>query len=644
MSWDTGLTGVHREIAASSSSPIHVLAGPGTGKTFALMRRIARLLEEQVPAEKILAVTFTRTAAKDLREQLSQLGTAGADSVTATTLHSFCFGALVSEAVFQATGRRARPLLSYEIEQLVADLQDQFGGKRRVRQLIEAYDAAWARLQADDPGVPKTPEDQAFQTALEGWLRYHRAMLIGELVPLTLRFLQQNPTIPILQPYRAVLVDEYQDLNKADQALIDVLAAAGTLTIIGDDNQSVYSFRHANPDGIRAFPAEHQGTEELVIAECRRCPPNIVEMSNALIANDPLTTRPQPLSPTPGRPNAEVYIVQHASLGDEADALAAFVQKYLTDHPDVPPGQVLILGPRRLFGNAVRDALIRRRLNATSFYFEDALNSADAAEGFCLLTLAVNPTDRAAYRAWLGLRHTSGHSKAYERVRQAAMAAVIEPFTIVEQISAGTLKIPYTDGLVVRHDLLKDRLTSIHSLKTTELVDALWPVSSSSVGTIRLAAQSLALTFENREEFLEELKTTITQPELPDADSSIIRVMSLHKSKGLTARLVVLTGVVDGAIPTVDDSLPQAARDAAHAEQRRLFYVAITRATHTLIISSSTELPVHTAMRGGIRFVGRFRRGNEYFARTVASPFIAELGASAPRAISGTAWRAQGMF
>jgi DNA helicase II / ATP-dependent DNA helicase PcrA len=644
MTWDTGLSGIHKDIAASRNTPLHVLAGPGTGKTFALMRRIARLLEQGVPHEKILAVTFTRTAAKDLREQLLQLGSEGADKVTATTLHSFCFGALVAEAVFQATGRRARPLLSFEIDHLVADLNSQFGGKRRVRRLIEAYEAAWARLQADDPGFPRSPEDQAFQTVLEDWLRYHRAMLIGELVPLTLRFLQQNPTIPILQPRDAVLVDEYQDLNKADQALIDVLATGGSLTVIGDDNQSIYSFRHANPEGIRAFAQEHQGTQEMVIQECRRCPPNLVAMSNSLIANDPLTTRQTPLAPSPGVSDADVYIVQHTSLADEADALAAFIQKYLSDHPEIPPGQVLVLSPRRIFGNAVRDALIARRLNSMSFYFEDALDSDDAAEGFCLLTLAVDPTDRAAYRAWLGLRHATGNSKAYERVRQAAMTAVAEPFSIVEQVSGGQMNIPYTAGLVGRHNLLKQRLAAIQSLKGLDLVDSLWPAGAEEVTTVRLAAQTLAMTFEDPKELLEELRTTITQPELPDSDSSIIRVMSLHKSKGLTARLVVVVGVVDGAIPTLNDSLAPAARDAAFAEQRRLFYVAITRASQTLVISSSTALPLHTAMRAGIAFTGRFMRGGESFARTVASPFIAELGASAPTPISGTTWRAQGGF
>src|SRR5438477_4087720 len=98
VAWDRALTGVHRDIAADPRSPVHVLAGPGTGKTFALMRRVARLLESGVAPERILGVTFTRTAARDLREQLLALEVAGAEQVKVSTLHSLCFSALLADA------------------------------------------------------------------------------------------------------------------------------------------------------------------------------------------------------------------------------------------------------------------------------------------------------------------------------------------------------------------------------------------------------------------------------------------------------------------------------------------------------------------------------------------------------------------
>lgn len=637
MTWQEGIVGVQLDIARETRSPLHVLAGPGTGKTLAMMRRIARLLEEGADPKRILAVSFTRTAARDLREQLLQLGARGAETVAATTLHSLCFSALLADAVFDATQRRARPLMAFEINQLANDLKDRFGGKREVPKLIDAYDAAWARLQHETAGAPTAAADLAFEGALLDWLRYHRAMLIGELVPITLRFLQDNPLAAVLPAYDAVLVDEYQDLNKADQTLIDVLAVKAHLTVIGDDNQSIYRFRHANPEGMRVFSTSHAGTVSYLIDECWRCPGNIVEMSNSLIARDP-SARPTPLRPQPGRPNASVFIVQHATPEDEADAVAAYINQYLTDRPELPPGQVLVLSPRRIFGNAIRDALIQRRRNALSFFWEDALSTQGAAEGFCLLTLAVNPKDRAAYRAWLGLRHAAGNSAPYRRIKVHAEANDLEPSDVCDRLAAGQLYLPYTANVVARHKELQSRLAQLDGLEGLSLVDALWDTADAN-RTVRLAAQALAIAAPKPPDLLDELRDAITQPELPDSGGDVIRVMSLHKSKGLTAALVVVAGCVGGAIPTIDSKLPAAEQDAALKEQRRLFYVAITRARDTLVLSSVTRLPLQVAKRVNIPAAKVYKYQGELFARLAASPFIGELGLAAPPAVRGTDWR-----
>ena len=124
MAWDTNLQGTHLNIAAYPNTPLRVIAGPGTGKTFALMRRITRLLEEGVSPNQILAVTFTRTAALDLVDKIASLGAPGAADVAAKTLHSLSFGLLNRTAVFQSLGRVARPLMDCERKTLVCDLQD----------------------------------------------------------------------------------------------------------------------------------------------------------------------------------------------------------------------------------------------------------------------------------------------------------------------------------------------------------------------------------------------------------------------------------------------------------------------------------------------------------------------------------------
>jgi superfamily I DNA/RNA helicase len=109
-----------------------------------------------------------------------------------------------------------------------------------------AFNAAWARLQSEEPGWPGHKIDVAFHEALLSWLRFHQAMLVGELVPVALGYLRNNPESPFRTAYDHVFTDEYQDLDKAEQVLIDLLAKNGSHTIVGDEDQSIYSFKHAN--------------------------------------------------------------------------------------------------------------------------------------------------------------------------------------------------------------------------------------------------------------------------------------------------------------------------------------------------------------------------------------------------------------
>ena len=391
MAWNTGLVSPYLDIAAYQGSPLRVMAGPGTGKTFALMRRVARLLESGVLPSSILAVTFTRTAANDLVYQLSSLGTPGAGRVTASTLHSLCFALLRRNAVFQATNRVARPLIGFEVDCLTADLATNFGGKRAASELLKAFEAYWATLQHHQPGWPQDPVQQNFHRELLHWLTHHQAMLIGELVPRALDYILQNPASPEVPTYAHVLTDEYQDLNRADQVLIDALARQGTLTVIGDEDQSIYTvLRHARPDGIVQFHKTHPNTYDVTLHDCVRCPAQVVHMANSLILhNHP--QRPSTIRPVPQNGAGEVYIVQHNSIQDEITSIAAFIDWYLTNHPTVKPGEVLVLSTRRVIGYAIRDELVRLGRAAQSFFTEECLEKVSAREGYCLLTLLVRP-------------------------------------------------------------------------------------------------------------------------------------------------------------------------------------------------------------------------------------------------------------
>ena len=165
------------QIASSMKQNIRVIAGPGTGKSFAMKRRVARLLENGVEPKSILPVTFTRVAAGDLHRELVSMGVAGCEQIKGVTLHSLALQMLSRNHVLEATGRIPRPLNDFEIEPLIADLKKEHGGVRKIKKLIKAYEAAWARLQHEEPGYIQSEEDRLFESDLQSWLGFHHAML-----------------------------------------------------------------------------------------------------------------------------------------------------------------------------------------------------------------------------------------------------------------------------------------------------------------------------------------------------------------------------------------------------------------------------------------------------------------------------------
>lgn len=647
MAWDDGLVGVARLIAATDETPLRVMAGPGTGKTFAMKRRVARLLEEGADSNRILVVTFTRTAAADLVRELGALEVEGCEDIRAGTLHAFCFSLLSRDEVLEHLGRYPRPIvtfstsgvLQFEAAPLLEDLDnpDTFGPKRERTRRIKAFEAAWARLQHEEPGWPAHAIDQQFQESLLEWLTFHKALLIGELVPEALRYLRGNPACAALGDFDHFIVDEYQDLNRAEQVLLDVLAGNNPFAVVGDQDQSIYSFRHAHPEhpeGIMEFAVTHDPTHDEELLECRRCPTRVVRIADYLIRrNHPAGAAPR-LLPLATNDEGEVHVVQWGSMADEAEGLAGFVQHLIAER-DYQPDDILILTPRRLIAYGIRDALLGLNVPVHSFYHEEALESDLAERAFCLLTLSSNREDRVALRFWLGLTSPSWNAGEYSRLRAHCEETGEAPTAALERLRIGGLVIPGTARLLARYDALRIELEALEPLTGGALVDYLFPEGEDDVHLLREAA-ILAGAIEdnmNHIQLREVLTTYVTQPELPEV-GAFVRIMSLHKSKGLTSEVVMVAGCNEGLIPTIDRKLTIVEQRKQLKEQRRLFYVAITRPRQILVLSSFLRIAAKTAYKIRVDTSGRGA-----MVGTIASQFLAQLGPDAPDAVEGVDWR-----
>lgn len=636
--WDDGLEGPGRTIAASDGNPIRVAAGPGTGKTFALKRRVARLITAGVQPTGVLAVTFTRTAARQLVDEVCGMGLAGCELIKASTLHSLCFSILGQNHVFERTQRVSRMLLTAEEKKclafegapLVEDLGKPhiYGAKRDKTRRIRAYEASWARLQHDQPGWPTDPVDRQFEHDLISWLRFHEGMMVGELVPETLRYLRSNPAAPERQRFKHVLVDEYQDLNRAEQAIVELLAA-GSLVVVGDEDQSIYSFRHAHPEGMADFLARHQGAVDVPLIECRRCPSRVTDMASALIEKNHGAAGSGPrLTPKRDAPAGVVNIVQWGSFEAEIAGVAEYV-RHLVSAEGLTPGEILVLCARKQLGHSLRDALTQRQLSAHSFYNEVSLGDEQAQQAIALLTLLADENDRIALRFWLGLGDKKWRSRAYGLLRAHCETTNQSPMQVLDDMAAGALNLPDTDDLVSRHAELNVRIGALSSLAGAELVDVLFPDGDEWAEGLRISALRDTATHGSPAQILDRVRLDLTQPEMPP-DGEFIRIMSLHKSKGLTSRAVIVMGCVEGLVPYVEDSLDPVAQSRITAEQRRLFYVAVTRCREYLLISSARDLPPRDAHRMRVK-----TRGSGPIVSAIASRFIDELGAAAPAPVTG---------
>jgi superfamily I DNA/RNA helicase len=335
------------------------------------------------------------------------------------------------------------------------------------------------------------------------------------------------------------------------------------------------------------------------------------------------------LRPLPGKSTGEVYIVQWNSLQEEAEGLAVYVEDLITNC-GYSAGDILILSPRRLIGQGIRGALVSLNVPSHSFYHEEALEDDSAQVAFTLLTLLTDKQDRVALRFWLGFGSPSWRQGEYRVLRQYCERSGSSPWDAMEAIDAGALQLNHVGQLRQRFRLLKVKLGNLMGSAGPVLVDHLFPDQQPWAKPLREAAFLKVTDTTDAGKLLDVLRTSVTQPEMPEA-GEFVRIMSLHKSKGLTSRVTIVVGCMQGLMPGILRDVTIDEQKAHLQEQRRLFYVAITRAQEILVLSSAIRLELQVAHKIGARV-------QTPGGRTFASSFIGELGPAAPVSQSGAIW------
>lgn len=640
MAWYDELSYEQRRAASHWGSSARILAGPGTGKTRCLIHRIAYLLQERkVPPEQIAALTFTRAAARELQERLTQhLGVLEADLPVVCTLHSFALRILLQHKAHSGIIQPLRVADDYEEKEVlfpeIGRMIDQPPGE--VKKALTAFEATWNTLNKELEAWQVVDFRREFETVLRSLSEFYGFTLRSELVFRLLRFLDGNPLIAQALGIRHLLVDEYQDLNYCDQQVIDRLEWFGAnLFIVGDDDQSIYEFRHAYPDGIRQFTSRRPGCGDYRLNTCHRCPATLVHLGTALIEWDLERVR-RPLQPELSAIPGEVHALQFRGFADEADGIAAICRAYV-DSGLLHPQDISILLSRRRLAKRIVEGLDKVGVPATVLVPIWPLDKPEGRLSYCVLRLLADQYDGLAVRTWLGMQKGIGLGTV-EAVREFCIGNHFTLWDGLSAISANPKQVRLGRTLKTRFDGLTAMLNELHSVRTVERVlDRLVGPAEGNPNEDKAEARQF-LNHVIEEEQVKDLSSLVLALQTFDLQAetqlkaNAVRVMTMHKAKGLSSEFVIIPALEQDLMPGHFDE------DLA----RRMMYVAMTRSRRILIMTHAltrTGAQSHLGRAGGQWERQRSRFLNEMGIRSrVGKTFIEDLG----QQLIGVALRREG--
>ena len=332
--------------------------------------------------------------------------------------------------------------------------------------------------------------------------------------------------------------------------------------------------------------------------------------------------------------------MQWKSIDEEADGIAIFIRRQVQE--GINPGLCLVLANSRKIGYAIRDAVQSREIEIRSFFLEQPVEKEEAQERLTLLTLLATPDDRLALRTWLGLGSATALVGSYRRLLLCAKERGTDVQAVLRALEAGEISVPFSHHPLEKWRKLQAQIEAVKPLgeDLRAVVEALLPdtgldPAEDDLALLRRTALGCIAEARSLADLSGMIRDRIGQPEVP-LETPYARVMSFHKSKGLTADLVVLAGLFDGLMPRVDENVPEDERRAQFEEQRRLFFVGMTRTTRILVFSSYSQLPSSVAQNLRARR-GRYIPADQCYV-TFASSFLEETGYTLPAAVRGRNW------
>jgi DNA helicase-2/ATP-dependent DNA helicase PcrA len=596
-----GLNPQQREAVLATEGPVLVLAGAGSGKTRVITQRIAHLvLEKDVPSEAILAVTFTNKAAGEMKERTEALLAGRPIRTWLSTFHSLCVRILRAHA--DAAGLAREFVIYDEDDQLSAvrqalralDLPEKLHPPRRILGRLSARKNAGRDPEAGEPG---SPAEAILARVAE---RYRQTLEAAHAVDFDDLLLKAGALLDaqgdIREGYRRrfryVLVDEYQDTNRAQYELIrHLVGPGGNVTVVGDEDQSIYSWRGADIRNILDFERDFPGARVLRLEENYRSSQAILDAASALVAHN----RKRKGKTLRAVRTVGEAVRLHRAVDEYQEA--AWVVERLEELPS--PRRVAVLFRTNAQSRLIEEALMRRSLRyhvvgGVGFY-----ERREVKDLLAYLRLLLNPDDPLAFRRVVNVPPRGVGARTVDEIERLARVRGLSPWQAAAAAEGEALlparatqplrrfrELIETLHEQVRPLTVKGTLTRV--LEATGYAAMLAEAEShESQDRLENLAEliSAASDYDAREEeptlvgFLDRI-SLISEADQVKEDAPVV-LMTLHTAKGLEFDAIFLIGLEEGLVPHARSLNDEAALE----EERRLCYVGMTRARARLFLT-----------------------------------------------------------
>ena len=610
-----GLNDKQYEAVINTEGPCLVIAGAGSGKTKVLTHKIAYLIGEKgVKPWNILAITFTNKAANEMKERIANIVGDDAKDIWMGTFHSICVRILrkfidrigfdSSFIIFDTSDQRT--IVKGCLKDLAID--DKLFNDRSV--LSEISNAKNEMLEPEQYAIRakgdfRKEKISSVYELYQKRLKENNAIDFDDIINYAIKILEENADILeyYSNKFQYVLVDEYQDTNKSQFTLVTMLASRnGNITVVGDNDQGIYSFRGADISNILNFERDFPGTKIIKLEQNYRCTGNILRAANAVIKNNEVKYKKELWTQNDEGNLPKVY--QADNEYDEASYIVEQIE-HLRREEYYKYSDFAVLYRMNTQSRAIEDILRRENIpykivGGLKFYERKEIKDIIA-----YLRLIQNGNDNLSLKRIINEPKRGIGKTSLEKVEQIAEAAETSMYDVIKRADEFGLNRVFLNS--------RDFINVMEELKTKKdelSISEIMKLTLKKTGYMKALETENTIEAENRIANLDELLTVAIEFEEEFAENSLqeflegitlssdidnmeeqeesVTLMTLHSAKGLEFPVVFLVGMEEGIFPGYQSMMEPKELE----EERRLCYVGITRAKENLFLTCSKQRTV----------------------------------------------------